>query len=190
MNYKETLVSLGLNENELSQNAKIKIKKIESLKSNLDALESSLRLADDEEKVQQEQSIEQLKIQIDALDKKLSRSFGLWIKNKEKYIAISKNIRGNNEKDADDEAEEVEDAEIVEQKSNSKNKAVSKLDELYGKKVQKFKDDDLNKDDEYEEKNTPKPKSKINWKMLGWGSISLGVALITFGAVNLYKNKR
>jgi hypothetical protein len=203
MNYKETMASLNLNEDELSINGKNKIKKLARLESDLNALTSTLADIPEEEKEEQQKLIQKISDEIAELDRKLSRSFHLWVKNKDKYIAIGKNIHAKKtDAPADNQEIEEEENEYNEQEAvvekpkevvaNKKPVASSKIDELYVQKnkKQKYEEEDLDKDEEYEESNKPltKPKKKNNKG--NYALLGIGLFIFSFGMYNIWQNRK
>lgn len=210
MQYKAKMQELNLNENEISERTKTRIKKLEKLQKKLYVLNDKFQTLPEDEKEEKGKEIENLKLEIDLLDDDLANAIRLWGKNKDVYKQISVTREKNKEKKSDEdevEAEyeeeyedeeenekseqtEIQEAEVEEIAAQDQNE--SKIDALISNKNSrtKYQEKDLSKNEEYEEKNKKltKPKKKNNNG--NYAILGIGLLIFSFGMYNIWQNRK
>ena len=211
MKYQEALNEKNLTKDKLAKQTQKKIEELENLNEYIKEVESDVEDFDDEDK----QNFENIKNKIATLDNQLEKSilkFDLEVYEKRLQVFESNRIKGGIQKEpkieknivemSQDEVEEDEvEEKVVEQKvevvtkttqpkkASDINEKLNQLKKEVSIDTNKFnqKQEEVEEEvDEFEKKAEVKPKKNSVWYWVIGG----GVLILTYGAVNLMKERR
>jgi len=207
MKYQEALNEKNLTKDKLAKQTQKKIEELENLNEYIKEVEGDVEDFDDEDK----QNYENIKNKIATLDNQLEKSilkFDLEVYEKRLQVFESNRIKGGIQKEPkieknivemsqEVEEDEVEE-EIVEQKvetpkptkkASDINEKLNQLKKEVSIDTNKFKqqqEEEVEEVEEFEKKAEVKPKKNSVWYWVIGG----GVLILTYGAVNLMKERR
>jgi len=207
MKYQEALNEKNLTKDKLAKQTQKKIEELENLNEYIKEVESDVEDFDDEDK----QNYENIKNKIATLDNQLEKSilkFDLEVYEKRLQVFESNRIKGGIQKEPkieknivemsqEVEEDEVEE-EIVEQKvetpkptkkASDINEKLNQLKKEVSIDTNKFnqqQEEEVEEVEEFEKKAEVKPKKNSVWYWVIGG----GVLILTYGAVNLMKERR
>jgi hypothetical protein len=207
MKYQEALNEKNLTKDKLAKQTQKKIEELENLNEYIKEVESDVEDFDDEDK----QNYENIKNKIATLDNQLEKSilkFDLEVYEKRLQVFESNRIKGGIQKEpkieknivemsqeVEDEVEEDEVEEKVETPKPTKkvsdiNEKLNQLKKEVSIDTNKFKqevqEEEVEEVEEFEKKAEVKPKKNSVWYWVIGG----GVLILTYGAVNLMKERR
>jgi hypothetical protein len=213
MKYQEALNEKNLTKDKLAKQTQKKIEELENLNEYIKEVEGDVEDFDDEDK----KNFENIKNKIATLDNQLEKSilkFDLEVYEKRLQVFESNRIKGGIQKEPkieknivemsqdveEDEIEEDEvEEEIVEQKvetpkptkkASDINEKLNQLKKEVSIDTNKFKqevqEEEVEEVEEFEKKAEVKPKKNSVWYWVIGG----GVLILTYGAVNLMKERR
>ena len=206
MKYQEALNEKNLTKDKLAKQTQKKIEELENLNEYIKEVESDVEDFDDEDK----QNYENIKNKIATLDNQLEKSilkFDLEVYEKRLQVFESNRIKGGIQKEpkieknivemsqeVEDEVEEDEVEEKVETPKPTKkvsdiNEKLNQLKKEVSIDTNKFKQEvqeEVEEVEEFEKKAEVKPKKNSVWYWVIGG----GVLILTYGAVNLMKERR
>jgi len=207
MKYQEALNEKNLTKDKLAKQTQKKIEELENLNEYIKEVEGDVEDFDDEDK----KNFEDIKNKIATLDNQLEKSilkFDLEVYEKRLQVFESNRIKGGIQKEPkieknivemsqEVEEDEVEE-EIVEQKvetpkptkkASDINEKLNQLKKEVSIDTNKFnqKQEEVEEEvEEFEKKAEVKPKKNSVWYWVIGG----GVLILTYGAVNLMKERR
>jgi len=208
MKYQEALNEKNLTKDKLAKQTQKKIEELENLNEYIKEVEGDVEDFDDEDK----KNFEDIKNKIATLDNQLEKSilkFDLEVYEKRLQVFESNRIKGGIQKEPkieknivemsqEVEEDEVEE-EIVEQKvetpkptkkASDINEKLNQLKKEVSIDTNKFKqevqEEEVEEVEEFEKKAEVKPKKNSVWYWVIGG----GVLILTYGAVNLMKERR
>ena len=210
MKYQEALNEKNLTKDKLAKQTQKKIEELENLNTYIKEVESDVEDFDDEDK----ENFENIKNKIATLDNQLEKSilkFDLEVYEKRLQVFESNRIKGGIQKEPKIEknivemSQEVEEdeveKEIVEQKievvtkttqptkASDINEKLNQLKKEVSIDTNKFnqKQEEVEEEvEEFEKKAEVKPKKNSVWYWVIGG----GILVLTYGAVNLMKERR
>lgn len=212
MKYQEALNEKNLTKDKLAKQTQKKIEELENLNEYIKEVEGDVEDFDDEDK----QNFENIKNKIATLDNQLEKSilkFDLEVYEKRLQVFESNRIKGGIQKEPkieknivemsqEDEVEEDEvEEKVVEQKvevvtkttqpkkASDINEKLNQLKKEVSIDTNKFnqKQEEVEEEvEEFEKKAEVKPKKNSVWYWVIGG----GVLILTYGAVNLMKERR
>jgi len=208
MKYQEALNEKNLTKDKLAKQTQKKIEELENLNEYIKEVEGDVEDFDDEDK----QNYENIKNKIATLDNQLEKSilkFDLEVYEKRLQVFESNRIKGGIQKEPKIEknivemSQEVEEDEVEEEivekkvetpkptkKVSDINEKLNQLKKEVSIDTNKFKqevqEEEVEEVEEFEKKAEVKPKKNSVWYWVIGG----GVLILTYGAVNLMKERR
>jgi hypothetical protein len=215
MKYQEALNEKNLTKDKLAKQTQKKIEELENLNTYIKEVEGDVEDFDDEDK----KNFEDIKNKITTLDNQLEKSilkFDLEVYERRLQVFESNRIKGGIQKEpkieknivemsqeVEDEVEEDEvEEKVVEQKvevvtkttqpkkASDINEKLNQLKKQVSIDTNKFKqevqEEEVEEVEEFEKKAEVKPKKNSVWYWVIGG----GVLILTYGAVNLMKERR
>jgi len=210
MKYQEALNEKNLTKDKLAKQTQKKIEELENLNTYIKEVEGDVEDFDDEDK----KNFEDIKNKINTLDNQLEKSilkFDLEVYERrlqvfesnrikggiQKEPKIEKNIVEMSQEEDEDEVEEkivekkVEVAKTTQPKKASDiNEKLNQLKKQVSIDTNKFKqevqEEEVEEVEEFEKKAEVKPKKNSVWYWVIGG----GILVLTYGAVNLMKERR
>jgi len=207
MKYQEALNEKNLTKDKLAKQTQKKIEELENLNEYIKEVEGDVEDFDDEDK----QNYENIKNKIATLDNQLEKSilkFDLEVYEKRLQVFESNRIKGGIQKEPKIEknivemSQEVEEDEVEEEIVEKKvetpkpTKNVSDINEKLNQlkkevsidtnKFNQQQEEEVEEVEEFEKKAEVKPKKNSVWYWVIGG----GVLILTYGAVNLMKERR
>jgi hypothetical protein len=208
MKYQEALNEKNLTKDKLAKQTQKKIEELENLNTYIKEVEGDVEDFDDEDK----KNFEDIKNKINTLDNQLEKSilkFDLEVYEKRLQVFESNRIKGGIQKEPKIEknivemSQEVEEDEVEEEIVEKKvetpkptknvsdiNEKLNQLKKEVSIDTNKFKqevqEEEVEEVEEFEKKAEVKPKKNSVWYWVIGG----GVLILTYGAVNLMKERR
>jgi len=210
MKYQEALNEKNLTKDKLAKQTQKKIEELENLNTYIKEVEGDVEDFDDEDK----KNFEDIKNKINTLDNQLEKSilkFDLEVYERRLQVFESNRIKGGIQKEPkieknivemSQEEDEVEvEEKVVEQKvevakttqpkkASDINEKLNQLKKQVSIDTNKFKqevqEEEVEEVEEFEKKAEVKPKKNSVWYWVIGG----GILILTYGAVNLMKERR
>jgi len=202
MKYQEALNEKNLTKDKLAKQTQKKIEELENLNEYIKEVEGDVEDFDDEDK----QNYENIKNKIATLDNQLEKSilkFDLEVYEKRLQVFESNRIKGGIQKEpkieknivemsqeVEDEVEEKVETPKPTKKVSDINEKLNQLKKEVSIDTNKFKqevqEEEVEEVEEFEKKAEVKPKKNSVWYWVIGG----GVLILTYGAVNLMKERR
>lgn len=211
MKYQEALNEKNLTKDKLAKQTQKKIEELENLNTYIKEVEGDVEDFDDEDK----KNFEDIKNKITTLDNQLEKSilkFDLEVYEKRLQVFESNRIKGGIQKEPKIEknivemSQEVEEDEVEEKvieqkvevakttqpkKASDINEKLNQLKKQVSIDTNKFKQEEVEEEElieveEFEKKAEVKPKKNSVWYWVIGG----GILVLTYGAVNLMKERR
>jgi len=201
MKYQEALNEKNLTKDKLAKQTQKKIEELENLNEYIKEVEGDVEDFDDEDK----QNYENIKNKIATLDNQLEKSilkFDLEVYEKRLQVFESNRIKGGIQKEpkieknivemsqeVEDEVEEKVETPKPTKKVSDINEKLNQLKKEVSIDTNKFnqKQEEVEEEvEEFEKKAEVKPKKNSVWYWVIGG----GVLILTYGAVNLMKERR
>lgn len=210
MKYQEALNEKNLTKDKLAKQTQKKIEELENLNTYIKEVEGDVEDFDDEDK----KNFEDIKNKINTLDNQLEKSilkFDLEVYEKRLQVFESNRIKGGIQKEPKIEknivemSQEVKEDEVEEKvieqkvevtkttqpkKASDINEKLNQLKKQVSIDTNKFKqevqEEEVEEVEEFEKKAEVKPKKNSVWYWVIGG----GILVLTYGAVNLMKERR